>query len=123
MRQSANMSTYLEVFRRYWTFLPMAFIAERASFLPKAVETPPDVSVTAQAIALRKMANTRKQVAGLGAYKNVVRMHILIFFFAFAHFAKLENFAVYAVVYTVYFFPWRLVRRSGTRISPAVASA
>ena len=24
---------------------------------------------------------------------------------------KLENFAVYAVVYAVYFFPWRLLRR------------
>jgi len=50
-------------------------------------------------------------------YKNVVRMHGLIFFFAFAHFARLENFFVYAVVYAVYFFPWRLVRRS--RPAPA----
>jgi hypothetical protein len=38
-------------------------------------------------------------------------MHVLIFFFFFAHFAKLENFAVYAVVYAAYFFPWRLLRR------------
>jgi len=38
-------------------------------------------------------------------------MHGLIIFFAFAHFARLENFFVYAVVYAVYFFPWRLVRR------------
>ena len=45
-------------------------------------------------------------------YKNVVRMHLLIFFFAFAHFVRLENFFVYAVVYAVYFFPWRLVKRS-----------
>jgi len=44
------------------------------------------------------------------AYTNVIRMHLLIFFFFFAHFARLENFAVYAVVYAVYFFPWRLVR-------------
>jgi hypothetical protein len=40
-----------------------------------------------------------------------MRMHGLIFFFFFAHFAGLENFIVYAVVYAVYFFPWRLVRR------------
>jgi hypothetical protein len=45
-------------------------------------------------------------------YKNVVRMHLLIFFFAFAHFARLENFFVYAVVYAVYFFPWRLVKKA-----------
>jgi hypothetical protein len=33
-------------------------------------------------------------------------MHGLIFFFAFAHFARLDNFAVYVVVYAVYFFLW-----------------
>ena len=45
-------------------------------------------------------------------YRNVMRMHMLIFFFFFAHFARLENFAVYAVIYAVYFFPWRLLRRA-----------
>ncbi len=39
-------------------------------------------------------------------YLNVVRMHLLIFFFAFCHFLKIESFIVFAVVYTVYFFPW-----------------
>jgi hypothetical protein len=48
-------------------------------------------------------------------------MHLLIFFFAFAHFARLESFAVYAVVYAVYFFPWRLVRR-GAAPEPTLAS-
>ena len=48
----------------------------------------------------------------LAPYRNVVRMHMLIFFFAFAHFAGLDSFVVYAVVYAVYFFPWRLVRRA-----------
>lgn len=37
-------------------------------------------------------------------------MDALIFFFRFAHFAKLEDFAVYTVIYAVYFFPRRLVR-------------
>ena len=50
-------------------------------------------------------------------YRNVIRMHMLIFFFFFAHFAGLENFAVYAVIYAVYFFPWRLIRK------PAIESA
>jgi hypothetical protein len=58
----------------------------------------------------------RKAQLGQGGmmapYKNVVRMHLLIFFFAFAHFARLDNFGVYAVVYAVYFFPWRLLQRT-----------
>jgi hypothetical protein len=48
-------------------------------------------------------------------------MHVLIFFFFFAHFAKLENFAVYAVVYAAYFFPWRLLRRPETPAAPPVS--
>jgi hypothetical protein len=43
-------------------------------------------------------------------YRNVLRMHALIFFFFLAHFMGIENFAVYSVIYVVYFFPWRLVR-------------
>ncbi len=39
-------------------------------------------------------------------YVNVVRMHLLIFFFAFAHFLKIDSFFVFTVVYFVYFFPW-----------------
>ena len=45
-----------------------------------------------------------------GPYKNVIRMHLLIFFFAFCHFMKVESFLVYAVVYSVYFFPWSTVK-------------
>jgi hypothetical protein len=45
-----------------------------------------------------------------GPYKNVIRMHLLIFFFAFCHFMKVESFLVYAVVYSVYFFPWSTLR-------------
>jgi hypothetical protein len=48
-------------------------------------------------------------------------MHLLIFFFFFAHFAGLENFAVYAVVYAAYFFPWRLVRRPATPAASVVS--
>lgn len=39
-------------------------------------------------------------------YINVVRMHLLIFFFAFCHALKVDSFLIYAVVYFVYFFPW-----------------
>ena len=123
-RGLAGLSTYAEVFRRYWGFLPAAFIAERGAFLRPAADTAPDVSVTAAAIAARTRANARRPMSGMTApYRNVMRMHALIFFFAFAHFARLENFAVYAVVYTVYFFPWRLVRRTGNGTSASAVSA
>ncbi|MEY3773662.1 MAG: hypothetical protein RLZZ129_442 [Verrucomicrobiota bacterium] len=98
--------TYAEVVQRYWVFLPAAFIAERTGFRPPVVKD--DGAVTAKAIAARKA----RQTFGLMApYKNVMRMHLLIFFFFFAHFAKADNFLVYAVVYAVYFFPWRLLQR------------
>ncbi len=44
-------------------------------------------------------------------YVNVVRMHLLIFFFAFSQALKVNSFLVYAVVYSVYFFPWSEVRK------------
>jgi len=105
--------TYLVVLERFWIFLPVAFIAERAAFADSTQEKD-DGSVTAAAIARRKARNAAKG-GGMGdgmmaPYKNVVRMHLLIFFFAGAAFAKLDNFVVYAVVYAVYFFPWRLVK-------------
>ena len=113
-----GLALYAEVFRRYWWFVPVAAVAERQAFrfAPAEPAGPPDTSVTAAAIAARKARNAR--AGGLGSrglmapYTNVIRMHLLIFFFAFAHFAKLENFGVYAVVYAVYFFPWRLVRKA-----------
>lgn len=108
-----NLAIYAEVFRRYWWFLPAAAIAERAAFrLPSDDPAqPPDTSVKAEDVA-RRLAKPKEGFTGMMApYKNVVRLHMLIFFFAAAHFARLDNFLVYAVVSAVYFFPWRLVRR------------
>lgn len=105
---------YSEVIRRYWTFLPAALLAERAGFARPAVGKD-DLSVTAAAIAARKAANARRGGAMLAPYRNVVRMHFLIFFFAFAHFTHLDNFFVYTVVYAAYFFPWRLLKKEDAR--------
>jgi hypothetical protein len=105
---SAGMSTYVEVARRYWPFLPSAFLAHRAAFLRKPLSLGPGVSLASFA------GNNKFGDLFSEPYRNVLRMHVLIFFFFFAHFAKLENFAVYAVVYAVYFFPWRLLRRPET---------
>ena len=107
----ADMATYVEVMRRYWPFLPAAFLAERAAFLRKPLSMEGDSSLVALVGSVAgKPAKARELM--WGPYRNVARIHVLIFFFFFAHFAKLDNFAVYAVVYAVYFFPWRLVRRS-----------
>jgi len=119
----ANMATYVEVFRRYWPFLPSAFIAHREAFLRKPL-------ILAPAKPLPQIRDSKKISSVFSEpYRNVIRMHMLIFFFFFAHFARLENFAVYAVVYAVYFFPWRLVRRTATQsvstgvVNRAVTSA
>ena len=105
-----DMALYGQVVHRYWWFLPAAFVAERAAFRRPPPNAPPDVAVTAEAIARRKARALDTPL--MAPYKNVIRMHLLIFFFAGAHFLQLDNFAVYAVVYTAYFFPWRLLRGS-----------
>jgi hypothetical protein len=108
-----DLEFYGEVFRRYGWFLPAAALAERAAFqLTPDDEAPDDLAVTPAAIAARKSRNARRSgMKGLMApYRNVVRLHLLIFFFAAAHFAKIESFIVYTIVYAVYFFPWRVLR-------------
>jgi hypothetical protein len=103
--RTAGMDTYVEIVRRYWPALPSAFLAHRAAFLRKPLSLDRDLSLASFARD-NKARNLMTE-----PYRNVMRMHALIFFFFFAHLLKLENFAVYAVVYAVYFFPWRLVRR------------
>jgi hypothetical protein len=111
----AGTSIYGEVVRRYWPFLPAALLAERATFMRKPLSLEGDASLTAvvSPVAGKSAGKSDKGRELFAApYRNVARIHMLIFFFFFAHFAKLDNFAVYAVVYAVYFFPWRLLRRS-----------
>jgi Family of unknown function (DUF6498) len=104
---TAGMDTYLEVARRYWTFLPAAFLAERTAFLNRRT-----------LLNLRNSGSKMQASAAmLAPYRNVIRMHLLIFFFAFAHFAAVDSFVVYTIVYAVYFFPWRLVRGSRTAVA------
>ena len=111
-----NLAIYLQVFKDYWPFVLVAAVAERKAFRFGPEEPgPPDTSVKAEDVN-RRLAKGREGFTGMMApYRNVVRLHLLIFFFAFAHFAKLDNFLVYAVVYAVYFFPWRLVKRDKGR--------
>lgn len=114
-REFVSWPVYAEVVARYWMFLPAAFLAERHAFAAPSRGEKPDVRVTPDAIARRKA----KGDAMMAPYKNVIRMHLLIFFFAGAHFLRLDNFLVYAVVYAAYFFPWRLLRRSPVETRPS----
>jgi hypothetical protein len=101
-----HLALYGEVFRRYWWFVPAAAIAEREGFRLRS--TTPDSAVTPEAIKARfKQGGMLMQ-----PYKNVIRLHLLIFFFVFAHFTRLGNFWVYAVAYAVYFFPWRVLKKA-----------
>jgi hypothetical protein len=108
-----NRAALAEVFRRYWGALPSAFLARRYAFV-------------------RRTFVPRSQTGGVardpydsrvfGPYLQVARMHFIIIAFGAVHAARRESFAVYAAVYALYFFPWRLLRR-GARTESDVAPA
>jgi hypothetical protein len=98
-------SLYLHVLGAYWPFVLVAAVAERGAFL-----RPP--SLFGDLGSGGGPAAKKPGDAFMAPYKNVVRMHLMIFFFAFTSFVQLENFFVYAIVYAIYFFPWRLLRRT-----------
>jgi hypothetical protein len=122
--QGPGLALFGQVFAAYWPFVLVATVAERQAFRwPDGFRRVSDTSATAAAIAARKARSS-----GLGGmdgmmtpYKNVIRLHLLIFFFAFASIVHLQGFAVYTAVYAVYFFPWRLLRKppEATDASPA----
>ncbi len=106
-----SLSDYGDVVVRYWWFLPAAFLAERTAFF-----RPPEAVATSDSAASGRERPARKKAGDpmMAPYRNVIRMHLLIFFFAFAHGVKLDHFVVYTVVYAVYFFPWRLLKKTPT---------
>jgi hypothetical protein len=96
--RTASLPIYMEVARRYRWVLPSALLAERGVFLRRTssrASAPPDMSATPAAITARKTASARKILFGV------------------VHAARLDGFAVYAFVYALYFFLWRLLRRDG----------
>ncbi len=97
----------------YGLFLVPMLIAERKhvfSMLVKGWRAGTETEEGAALKTLFKPSGAKK--AGVDnpfsrPYINVIRMHMLIFFFAGCEMLKIESFLVCAVVYTVYFFPWR----------------
>lgn len=100
-----------------WFLLP-AMVAERKGIFGHLISASDAVRSDKNSLDIsqsnRKELNTedrenlRKKIGDpfFGPYKNVIRMHILIFFFAGTSFFGVESIFVYAVVYFVYFFPW-----------------
>jgi hypothetical protein len=70
-----------------WPFLVLSIISARDAFAQAAVAFTPMTS-----------------------YRNVLRMHLLIFFFAFAKIVHLDGRLVYLAVLFVYFYPWEAMR-------------
>lgn len=106
----------------YGLFLIPAIVAERHYiFLPisRAVMTVHTQIATDHPIEETAVDQKGKRGELIGdamgrPYINVIRMHMLIFFFAFSHAIKLDSFLVYAIVYLAYFFPWSEIKKLRT---------
>ena len=101
----------------YGLFLISTIIAERKyvlASLVKAVEMVRDGTYKDKVEGvMQTMKNQRRPSHDPFSrpYVNVIRMHLLIFFFAFCSLLKVHSFIVYGVVYFVYFFPWSAFRK------------
>jgi hypothetical protein len=100
----------------YGIFLIPAIIAERRNIFAAVAQA---VKAAREGIDQQKVQDFMQSGKGreksmrdpfTRPYVNVIRMHLLIFFFAFCSILKVESFFVFSVVYFVYFFPWRAFR-------------
>lgn len=76
------------------------------AYVQKQTETVDGGPMNLMLPAMSNKNNPLKEAIA-GPYINVIRMHILIFVFAGISAIGLDSFAVFALVYAVYFFPWR----------------
>jgi hypothetical protein len=104
----------------YGIFLIPAVVAERRNIFAAAAQA---VRVAREGIDQQKVQDFMQSGKGreksfrdpfTRPYINVIRMHLLIFFFAFCAMLKVESFFVFGVVYFVYFFPWRVFREGSS---------
>jgi hypothetical protein len=122
-----SRATFAEVLRRYSWALPSAFLARRHAFARRTFVPRASVSLSSDALPHgpdgkpTRRPETAAESRVFGPYLQVMRMHAVIIAFGAVHAARRESFVVYALVYALYFFPWRLVRdrmRSGTSTPP-----
>ncbi|SHH32081.1 DUF6498-containing protein [Ferrimonas marina] len=121
----SSMATFQQLVASYGIFLFAVLIAERKQVFGPLLDALRSVRQNASPTQLNKpdrhsgkrptrtaapelelLASQCVGDAMKRPYVNVMRMHMLIFFFAFCHIASVDSFAVYAVVSLVYFFPW-----------------
>jgi hypothetical protein len=97
---------------QYWAFLIPVVIAERRTILGSIGTLLQKPRLDSDHIGqLLKASGASGHGLFSRPYLNVVRMHVLIFFFAFCHALKIDSFPIYVVVYAVYFFPWSILRK------------
>jgi len=107
----------------YGAFLLPAIIAERSYVFAPLMEARKAVHEGLHNVRprhyLRLGAGTKRSRKDpfTRPYVNVIRMHMLIFFFAGVHWLGADSFFSYATVYVVYFFPWKAFRAETTESS------
>jgi hypothetical protein len=107
------------LFAPYGIFLIPTVIAERNHIFKPLITVftefnNPEGEIPAIFTGIAGKADPGKHPLGEAMFKpyvNVVRMHLLIFFFAISYALKIDSFIVYAAVYFVYFFPWSEMRK------------
>ena len=107
---------FRHLMKLYGLFLIAIIIAERRgvfSYLPAALKSTAHIKTAGE---LDELLGSRKSASQFGnamvrPFVNVVRMHLLIFFFAICAALKVHSFLVFAVVYAVYFFPWSELKK------------
>jgi Family of unknown function (DUF6498) len=92
---------YWTIVRRYWLFVLCAAISERQAFRSPTSDYRDGQNKSGQNVQGMRI---------FAPYINVLRMHLLIFFFVFARGVHLDNAWVYIVVFAVYYFPWRFLK-------------
>ncbi len=106
-------TTFHHLMPIYGWFLIPAVIAERKNIFKAIYQARKVMLPDASQQDLLKLATqkNRKQLSDpfMRPYINVIRMHLLIFFFAGCHAFKIESFWIFVVVYAVYFFPWKVI--------------
>lgn len=86
----------------YGWFLLAALLSERGRIFRGRFPTPG----TTHEEAMTHLKSVKGDIF-FEPYKNVIRMHLLIFFFFGAHLLGFDHFVVFVVVYSLYFFPWK----------------
>lgn len=112
-----SLADYALVVAQYAWFLPLALMAQRHRFsLPETRELVAGIRQFFERDLFSKHEHDGPKLQYepdfAGAYKGVIRLHLLIFFLFGAFAVGLPDFIGYVVVYLVYFFPFKKLFRA-----------